>query len=65
MPAYAAASFVAYSRVESREHYAHDVVAGAAIGILSSFILTKPYKGWNVKLEAGEKYYGLTLNRRW
>ncbi len=34
VPAYAAASFVAYSRVESREHYPHDVVAGAGIGIL-------------------------------
>jgi len=25
IPAYALASFVAYSRVEAREHYAHDV----------------------------------------
>ena len=31
IPAYAAASFVAYSRVESRDHFAHDVIAGAAI----------------------------------
>ena len=43
IPAYAAASFVAYSRVEANEHYPHDVIAGAAIGILSSFIFTRPY----------------------
>src|SRR5258706_8126262 len=29
VPAYAAASFVAYSRVESREHHPQDVIAGA------------------------------------
>jgi len=34
IPAYAAASYVGWSRVESREHYTHDVLAGAAIGIL-------------------------------
>lgn len=34
MPAYAVASYVGWSRVESREHYTRDVLAGAAIGIL-------------------------------
>ena len=65
VPAYAAASFVAYSRVEAREHYPHDVIAGAAIGIISSYIFTRPYKGWHVEAEAGEKYYGLRLSRSW
>ena len=63
-PAYAAASFVAYSRVESREHYPRDVVAGAGIGILSSFIFTKPYKGWNASLEGGTKSFALRLSRQ-
>ena len=63
VPAYAAASFVAFSRVEANEHYPHDVLAGAAIGILSSVIFTKPYKGWTVELEAGGKYYGIRLSR--
>ncbi len=48
VPAYAAASFVAYSRVEAGEHHPHDVVAGAAIGIMSSYLFTRPYKGWHV-----------------
>lgn len=34
LPAYAIAGFVGWSRVESREHYMRDVLAGAAIGIL-------------------------------
>jgi len=65
IPAYAAASFVAYSRVEGREHYPHDVIAGAAIGIVSTYIFTRPYKGWHVQAEAGEKYYGISLSRNW
>jgi membrane-associated phospholipid phosphatase len=65
IPAYAAASFVAYSRVEAREHYPHDVIAGAAIGFASSYIFTRPYKGWHVQLEAGDKYYGFRLSRAW
>lgn len=36
IPAYAAASFVGWSRVESRNHWTVDVLAGAAIGIFSN-----------------------------
>jgi membrane-associated phospholipid phosphatase len=64
IPAYAAASFVAFSRVESGEHYAHDVIAGAAIGIISSMIFTKPYKGWQIELTADGRSYGFRLSRR-
>ena len=65
VPAYAAASFVAYSRVESNQHYPKDVIAGAGIGIVSSYIFTKPYKGWKVEAQAGGGYYGLTVSRNW
>jgi membrane-associated phospholipid phosphatase len=65
LPAYALASFVAYSRVESREHYAHDVIAGAGIGILSSYLFTKRYDGWNVHLEGDNKNFNLLLSRSW
>jgi membrane-associated phospholipid phosphatase len=65
VPAYALASFVAYSRVESRNHYPHDVIAGAAIGIASSYIFTRPYKGWNVQAEGDSKYIGIRLSRAW
>jgi len=64
IPAYALAGFVGYSRVEAREHYPHDVLAGAAIGFAGSFLFTKPYKGWQIQADVGQKYYGIRLSRR-
>ena len=52
-----------YSRVEAREHYPHDVIAGAAIGILSSYLFTKPYKGWNLELGTDGKHFSFRLGR--
>jgi membrane-associated phospholipid phosphatase len=63
VPAHAAASFVAYSRVESRQYNPQDVVAGAGIGILSSYIFTKPYKGWHVNVAGDTKSFGVRLTR--
>ncbi|MGD9842992.1 MAG: phosphatase PAP2 family protein [Steroidobacteraceae bacterium] len=40
-PAYAAASWVGYSRVESNKHYTRDVIAGALIGIVANYDLDK------------------------
>jgi membrane-associated phospholipid phosphatase len=65
IPAYAAAAFVGYSRVEARKHYTHDVIAGAAIGIISSYIFTRPYKGWCVQAEGDSRYIGVRLSRSW
>ena len=65
IPAYALASFVAYSRVESNEHHAHDVIAGAAIGMVSSWLFTRPYQGWQIKAEADPGYYGIRVSRSW
>jgi membrane-associated phospholipid phosphatase len=63
IPAYALASFVAYSRVESGQHYAHDVIAGASIGIVSSYIFTRPYKGWNANVEADTRSFAFKISR--
>jgi len=63
VPAYATASFVAYSRVASREHHPQDVVAGAGIGILSSYVFTRPYQGWHVSVEGDTKSFGVRLAR--
>jgi membrane-associated phospholipid phosphatase len=65
IPAYAAASFVAYSRVEANEHHPRDVIAGAGIGIISSYIFAKPYKGWQVQADADGKYFGVRLSKCW
>jgi len=64
-PAYAAASFVAYSRVEAREHHPRDVIAGASIGIVSSYIFARRYKGWEIELEVDRKHYGISLGHAW
>jgi len=40
VPAYIAASLVGYSRVRADEHYWADVLAGAALGIASSYYFT-------------------------
>ena len=65
IPAFVAASFVGYSRVEAKAHFVHDVVAGAGVGIGSSWLFTKPYKHWQVKADVGDDYVGLRLCRLW
>jgi membrane-associated phospholipid phosphatase len=65
IPAYVAATFVGYSRVESKQHYTHDVIAGAVIGIGSSYLFTQPYKGWQIGLDIDPEYYGILLSCRW
>ena len=66
VPAYALAGFVGYSRVESREHYPHDVLAGAAIGFISSYVFTRPYHGFHVKPMTGANgEQGIKFIREW
>jgi membrane-associated phospholipid phosphatase len=43
IPAHAAAAFIGYSRVKTKEHWIHDVIGGAAIGLLYSMLFTTPY----------------------
>lgn len=65
IPAYIGASFVGYSRVESDNHYVDDVVAGAAIGVISSFYFTEPYKGFVITPIANNGTYGLNITKKW
>lgn len=64
-PFYAVASFVAYSRVEARQHYPRDVAVGAAIGMISSYVLTTRYKGWSVEPQVDNTYFGIRLVKSW
>ena len=65
LPSYAVASFVAYSRIESRSHYPRDVAAGAAIGIISSYVFANSYKGWSVEPQVDANHYGFRLVKCW
>lgn len=63
IPAYLLASFVGYSRVNVHEHYTHDVIAGAAIGIISAYIFTRPFHGWQINIQGDTKSIGLQFSR--
>ncbi len=39
LPAYAVAAFTGVARVEADKHYAHDVIAGAALGTAAGWLL--------------------------
>lgn len=62
IPAYIGAAFVGYTRVESDKHYVEDVLAGAAIGILSGLYFTDPYKGITISPIVGNGNYGLYVS---
>lgn len=63
--AYGAASFVACSRVLSKQHYLHDVVAGALLGAMSAYVLTTPYKGWQASIRGDSHTLLVSLERSW
>ncbi len=65
IPAYIGASFVGWSRVDSKKHYTVDVLAGAAIGIISSHYFTTPYKDVSVTPVAENGFYGVHLSKKW
>jgi membrane-associated phospholipid phosphatase len=54
LPAYALAGFVGYSRIEADRHHVHDVLAGAAVGVLSSMLFTTPRNGLRLSATAGD-----------
>jgi membrane-associated phospholipid phosphatase len=65
IPAYAAASFVAYSRVDARQHYTRDVVAGAMVGVLSSYAFTHSFNGATVTPYAVDGGIGMQISGSW
>jgi len=64
--AYFVASYVGWLRVETDDHDNADVVAGAAVGILSSYLLTRAFDD-NVRASAWAdgKSAGLQIQVRW
>lgn len=64
-PAYAAAMYVGWSRVQAKKHHISDVLAGAAIGIISAYIFTKPYEDYGIQVAmfAEHKAYGLRVGK--
>jgi membrane-associated phospholipid phosphatase len=63
--AYTAATFVAYSRVAADRHYIEDVVAGAAIGYLSSRLFTSRFHGLTVSAIVDHDFAGISFSKTW
>lgn len=62
IPAYAVSTYVAWSRVYGKKHDGWDVLAGAAIGVGSSYIFTRPFAKKHqltISPVAGEGHYGV------
>lgn len=64
-PAYLAATYVGYSRVDADKHFAEDVIAGAAVGILSSWFLSTRLEATQFTPIVQQGYYGLQFSKRW
>jgi len=62
---YISAIYTAYSRVEANKHYTRDVVAGAVVGIASSWYFVTPYKNLQINPVVGADYKGIQLNYKW
>ena len=60
-PAYLLAGYVGWTRVYANRHDAWDVLAGAAVGIGSVYLFTKPYEGKKVKITASPYSNGLLI----
>ena len=65
LPAFAVATFVGAARVQADKHYWHDVMAGAAIGTASGFLLTSK-RDARVRLVpwAGHRTGGVSISAR-
>ena len=65
VPAYAVATFVAYSRVESKRHWTSDVIAGGAIGVASNLVFTHKWSKVAVQPTLVPRGAGLSFEARW
>ena len=65
IPFYIGSLYVGYSRVESRNHYARDVLAGAVIGSLFSYFRVDKFKDFQVKPLITENNFGVGFSCKW
>ena len=62
---YMLATYVAYSRVHAKKHFVHDVVAGAALGIASSWFFTTKYQKVKVMPYSDGDKIGVNVSYKW
>jgi membrane-associated phospholipid phosphatase len=65
IPAYGLAVSTGYSRVQTKNHWTSDVIAGAVIGLAANWLVTKPYRS-NLQVlpyfDRDRKEQGIHLN---
>lgn len=67
IPAYVLSTYVGWSRVYGKKHDWWDVAAGAAIGVGSGYLFTRPFaKKHNLSISpvAGDGHYGIYASMR-
>ena len=66
IPAYLVATYVGWLRIETVDHDTADIIGGTAVGIISSYLLTKPFDD-KVRASAWTdgKSAGLQIQIRW
>jgi membrane-associated phospholipid phosphatase len=64
LPGYALATYVGWTRIDSNQHDEADVVAGAALGIASSWWLTRRMQGVDVATILGPDTIGISIAGR-
>ena len=65
IPAYLAASFVGYSRIDADKHDTTDVLVGAALGIASSWYFTETWQGFQVTPVAFGNGLAISFRSEW
>jgi membrane-associated phospholipid phosphatase len=65
IPSYLLASFVGYSRIQAKKHDGWDVLAGATIGIGTSYLFTKPYSKTKVDVSMNRVEGGYLVGFNW
>jgi len=66
IPAYLVATYVGHLRIESDDHDELDVIGGAAVGVISSYLLTKPFNdNVNISAWADGESVGLRFQVQW
>ncbi len=66
IPAYVVAAYVGWLRVETDDHDTADVLGGAAVGILSSYLFTRPFdNNLQASLWTDGRSGGLQVQLRW
>jgi len=62
---YILATYVAYSRVQAKKHFVHDVIAGAVLGIASSWYFTTKYKNLTITPWSDSQKVGVDFSYRY